>query len=137
MTKQRTALRQTALQKDSDAFEEALDECFRSDQLQGICDVLVEVLPEEWHFRHEDVVKAIQELRCDNAVLALERRALNCPQYLVWDENFALARKCIWALADIGTEEAKKALMRLSRCGIAVVEGFAQKRLDQWSSELA
>jgi HEAT repeat protein len=137
MNNHQALLREAVLREDPDAFEQALGECFRSGHLQGLCELLAGVLAGDWHFRHEDVVRAIQDLRCAEAVPALERRAVDCPQYLAWDENWALARKCSWALADIGTEEAKDALLRLSTSGIEKIEGFAQKRLDHWNSEMS
>lgn len=136
MSEPQTALKDAVFRKDPDAFEDALSHCIRSDQLHGLCQFLIEVLPQEWHFRHEDVAHAIQWLRCRDAVFVLEQRATNSPQYLAWDENHALARKCTWALADIGTDEAKQALMRLSKSDVVAIQGFAQKRLDQWSLEL-
>lgn len=136
MNKRHSALRESALRRDPVAFDDALSDCIRSDQLPGLCDLLIQVLPEDWHFRHEDVVSAMQWLRCRDAVLVLERRATDCPEYLAWDDNYALARKCTWALADIGTEEARQALIRLSNADVAAIQGFAQKRLDRWSFEL-
>ena len=99
---------------------------------EGLCELLADVLIEDWHFRHEDVALAIQDLKCACAVEALERRASSNPNYLEWDENYALARKCTWALADIGTDDARQALKRLSKSEIFIVRGFAQKRLDNW-----
>ncbi|WP_270727174.1 HEAT repeat domain-containing protein [Shimia sp. Alg240-R146] len=129
MTELQDAVREAAFSEDADAFEVALAACVQADQLDGLCDILTEALSQDWHFRHEDVARAIQQLRCPSAVAALEARALNCPSYLEWDDDFALARKCSWALADIGTPEARAALERLSRCDIPKVRGFAAKRL--------
>ncbi|WP_425100659.1 hypothetical protein [Tropicibacter sp. S64] len=122
---------------DPDAFEEALRACFPMQHCAGLCELLADVLLEDWHFRHEDVALAIQDLKCTCAIEALERRASSNPNYLEWDENHALARKCTWALADIGTVEAKQALERLSESETLVVRGFAQKRLDNWDLETA
>ncbi len=47
-----------------------------------------------------------------------------------------LARKCVWALADIGTDKAKDYLIKMSKSGDKVIESFAQKRLDNWENEL-
>ncbi|MBO6897083.1 MAG: hypothetical protein JJ868_06885 [Shimia sp.] len=132
-----SVLQKAVRQKDPDKFEDALNACFPMQFREGLCDLLADVLNADWHFRHEDVAHAIQTLTCACAVEALERRALNSPEYLAWDEDHALARKCTWALADIGTDEAKQALERLSLSEITVVRGFAQKRIDKWQDELA
>jgi hypothetical protein len=128
-------LQKAVEQKDPDKFEEALSACFPMRHCEGLCELLADVLVADWHFRHEDVAHAIQDLKCASAVKALERRASSNPNYLEWDENHALARKCTWALADIGTDDAEQALQRLSKSDILVVRGFAQKRIDNWHLE--
>jgi hypothetical protein len=90
-----------------------------------------------WHYRHEDVVLEIQRLRWPDAVTVLERIA-SCspPPYLAWNELLPLARKCTWALADIGTTEARQALKRLATSKNELVAGYAKKRLANWQKEL-
>ena len=130
-------LQKTVEQKDPDGFEEALRACFPMQHWDGVCELLAEALVADWHFRHEDIALAIQDLKCACAVEALEHRAASNPDYLEWDENHALARKCTWALADIGSDAAKQALERLSKSDILVVRGFAQKRIDNWHLEIS
>ena len=57
-------------------------------------------------------------------------------QYLDYDEFFGLARKCTWALADIGTPEANTALQELSQVDNQTIADYAQERLDKWEQEL-
>ena len=129
-------LQKAVQQRDPDKFEEALSACFPMRNREGLCELLAEMLVADWHFRHEDVALAVQDLKCACAVEALERRASSNPSYLEWDENHALARKCTWALADIGTDDAKEALKRLSKSETLVVRDFAQKRIDNWHLEI-
>lgn len=89
-----------------------------------------------WHQRHEDVIRALQQLHSPEAVSALERTAFSTYEYLAYDEDFGLARKCTWALADIGTPAAHEALTRLANCNNATIAGYAKKRLDNWGKEL-
>ena len=89
-----------------------------------------------WHQRHEDVVRYLQQLRSPAAVDALERTAFSIHEYLAYDEDFGLARKCTWALADIGTPAAHQALTRLADCNNPTIAGYAKKRLDNWQKEL-
>lgn len=130
-------LKKAMKRKDPDDFEEALSACFPITPCDGLCDLLTDALLEDWHFRHEDVVLAIQGLQCEGAVQALERRAIASPEYLQWDENHALARKCTWALADIGTAASRDALERLAGSENLVIGVYAQKRLDRWELEMA
>jgi hypothetical protein len=67
---------------------------------------------------------------------ALERTAYAVHNYLAYDDGFALARKCTWAPADIGTPEAQQALTRLASGDNAVIASYAQKRLTNWQNEL-
>ncbi len=67
---------------------------------------------------------------------ALERTAHVVYDYLAYDDGFALARKCTWAPADIGTPEAQQALTRLSACDNSIIASYAQKRLAKWQDEL-
>jgi len=74
-------------------------------------------------------------LRSPAAVDALERTAHAVHGYLAYDDGFALARKCTWALADIGTPEAQQALVRLAACDNSIIASYAQKRLTNWQNE--
>ncbi|AZV76655.1 hypothetical protein EBB79_01250 [Parasedimentitalea marina] len=123
--------------RDPDAFEAALLALSWGSKSSEACALLIRSLPLNWHFKHEDVAFAIQRFRCAGAESVLEARAMDCPEYLDWDDNYALARKCTWALADIGSAEARVALGRLAKCETEEISEFAQKRLDSWASELS
>lgn len=99
-------------------------------------DLLCGVLEDDWHISHEDIVSALTELRASNAVDALERTAYARYQYLNYDEIFGLARKCTWALADIGTAEAHQALTRLASSDNPLIADYASKRLTNWQMEM-
>jgi hypothetical protein len=98
---------------------------------------LVRLAEASWHRRHEDVVHALQVLRTPDAVAALERTAFSAHEYLAYDKSYALARKCTWALADIGTPEAYEALGRIAACNDPAIAEYARKRLDNWQRELS
>jgi hypothetical protein len=57
-------------------------------------------------------------------------------KYLEYNNSYALARKCTWALADIGTDESKKALEDIANGMDGEVAKYAQSRIDNWDSEL-
>ncbi len=129
-------LHQAIESKNADGFEEALIYAFRADLTTDLIPLLIEVLSMNWHFRHEDVISALQELKPPQAVQALREAALVTHEYLDYDEFFGLARKCTWALADIGTPKAKDALFELTETDNEIIAGYAQKRLDRWEQEL-
>lgn len=129
-------LRNAIASKDAYAIEEALTNCFRHGMTPEHVPELIELLGKPWHHRHEDVVHALQCLKDPRAVEPLFREAHMRYDYRDYDEVEALARKCTWALADIGTPEAKAKLEELAQSENALVAEFAQRRLDRWEVEL-
>jgi len=98
---------------------------------------LIALLRAKWHEEHEDLARWLQDLRDPRAVDALYEVALTKHGYLEHDNSYALARKCTWALADIGTAEAQEKLRLLARSEDPEIAGYAQKRLDHWTAEMA
>lgn len=96
---------------------------------------LIELLEVNWHYRHEDIVLALQWTKDNRATKTLLKTAERKFDYLEYDNSYALARKCTWALADIGTEESKQALIKLSQGHDEEVAVYALKRLDTWEVE--
>lgn len=122
--------------RDAGAVDTALGEAFGCGLSPAFVPVLVALLASPWHQRHEDIVSALQELRDPRAVDALYHAALVEHEYLAYDEFRGLARKCTWALADIGTAEAFARLQALARSGDELVAGHARKRIERWHHEL-
>jgi hypothetical protein len=96
---------------------------------------LIVILDLQNHGEHEDIVRAFQQLKDPRAVDVVYRAALVRHDYLNYDVNFGLARKCTWALADIGTEEALAKLHILAKSDNQQIAGYAQKRIDKWEIE--
>lgn len=99
---------------------------FTAENVEALC----ELLDAPWHTCHEDIAFALEQLHDERSIEALYRAALSKHEYLAYDDGHALARKCIWALAKIGTAAARRRLEDLSRCGDPTIEGYAKKRLD-------
>jgi hypothetical protein len=97
---------------------------------------LVELIEADWHNRHEDIAQCLQHLKDNRATPALRRTALRKFGYLDEDNSYSLARKCTWALADIGTEESRSALEEIARFDDEIIAGYALRRLERWHSEL-
>ena len=128
-------LESATLAMDAKAVELALNEAFTLGLHNQMSEVLITLADAQWHARHEDVALALQEIGGSVAVSALERLAISEHAYLAYDEHHALARKCTWALADIGTNEARDALSRLTGFKNPVISAFAAKRLENWQHE--
>ena len=97
---------------------------------------LLELLAAPWHTSHEDIALALQKIRDPRSIDALHRTALTKLPYLDYNDSHALARKCTWALADIGTPEARTRLEALTTEADETVAEFARKRLANWDREL-
>jgi PBS lyase HEAT-like repeat len=98
---------------------------FVADHVPVLCDLL----KADWHFQHEDIVSAIDTLRDERAVPTLYEAALANHEYLDYDEFYALARKAVWALADIGTESAIEKLRLLDDGDNPVKAAYAIEQL--------
>lgn len=122
--------------RDADDLEDHLDEAWSQGLGPEVVPALCAALQARWHARHEDIALALQELRAPGAVAALFETARSDVPYTPYDYSDALARKCCWALADTGTQEARAALGDLVRDARPVVAGYAQRRLDRWELEL-
>ena len=126
-------------------LRELLDETLASRQaddvesLLGIADqfgalthegvpVLCRLMLADFHQRHEDIARYLQSLRDPGSVEALfEACFIQLPYF--WDDGDALARKCTWALHDVGTPEAFERLRALTDHPRPSVIGYARKRL--------
>lgn len=122
--------------KNPDELEEGIRAAFELGLFPELGPILADLLGEPWHARHEDLVSALQVLREKRAVEVLEVTATREFGYLEYDERYGLARKCTWALADIGSADAFDALSRLAKSDNSLIAAYAQKRIDRWQSEL-
>lgn len=113
-----------------------VERCVSTARLTSECvPVLAQLLEEDWHFRHEDIARSLQALKDPVAIEALFRTAQRKFPYLDYDDSTALARKCIWALADIGSPALEK-LEILGKSADAEVAAYALERLEHWNDEL-
>jgi len=97
--------------------------------------LLITILELPWHHSHEDIVATFQYLKAPEPVEALYRTAFVEHEYRAYDEYFGLARRCTWALADIGTGEAYAKLELLAQFNNPMIAAHAQKRIDSWEKE--
>ncbi len=118
------------------SVENALNEVHKHEEkILEYVPFLVELLNEDWHYKHEDIVLLLQSSKDSRAVDVLYKTALKKYPYLDYDNSYALARKCTWALADIGTPEAKDKLFLLSKVEDEEISNYAKKRLGDWEKE--
>ena len=99
--------------------------------------ILNRLLPLDWHYQHENIALALQRLADSSSVDSLYLAAQSRHAYLDYDQAYALAVKCIWALGAIGTDEAREKLQRLAASEKTVISLAAQHQLARLSSSLA
>jgi hypothetical protein len=132
-----SALRDALASQDADTVECALLLAFHFDLMTvDLAPLLAALLVLPWHRKHEDIARALQQLRTPATADALAQAALMKHDYLAYDDSRALARKCTWALADIGSPQARVHLENLARVDDSKIAGYARKRLLNWDAEL-
>ncbi len=87
----------------------------------------------QWHHLHDILATHFQNRRHPSTAKFLFESVLS--QKIPEFEYKPVSRKCIWALADIGTEEAKDYLKQIANSEEETLVGFAKKRLDNWEQE--
>jgi hypothetical protein len=121
---------------DPTQVETALDLAFQQGLTPDLVPTLNAMLTLHWHQRHEDIARALQILKDPLSLSALTIAARQKYDYLAYNNSQALARKCIWAIADIGTANAQATLQDLAKDNDPIIAGYAERRLSQWEQEL-
>lgn len=86
------------------------------------------------HHKHEDIARSLQKAHDPSSIPALVGAVRADFDYLCWDEDKALGRKCMWALAAIGTKEAWSEIGHFSQQDDPVVASWAKEQLDRRTS---
>lgn len=129
-------LQEAIAAKDRVALEFAVAEVDPDDvDSDPIVPILCGLLAESWHFEHERLAQTLQRIRDPRASRALAAAATLKFDHMAADDSYPFARKCTWALADIGTDEARAYLVCLAMNSDAMIAGFARRRLDEWQAE--
>lgn len=89
----------------------------------------------DWHEQHENIAMILQRIKSPQSVDYLYIAASKKYSYLEYDDNFALAVKCIWALGEINTDEAMKKLEILQMSENDIIKKNAIKQLQRISCD--
>jgi HEAT repeat protein len=95
--------------------------------------LLIELLVEEGHERHEDIVFELGLTGDPGAVPAIAK-AIKIPfQELVrWGNLHEFQRKCVYALARIGSDESRAALQEISHSQDERLRQYGEEGLSRW-----
>lgn len=127
-------LKQAKDERDSDGAEYALLVGFKLGFKSDSSVVLSELLTAPWHEKHEDIAIALRQLKAECSVDALYETALTKYDYLDYDDSYALAVKCIWALGTIGSQVATEKLKLLEKSENEIISEEAAKQLERLHS---
>lgn len=93
--------------------------------------ILCELMLEPWHYKHEDIARLFQKWRNPKTIKILFDTCNAKFKYLDYDDSYALAVKCIWALGDIATKESFDKLKILSTSKNPVIKENAYYQLKK------
>jgi hypothetical protein len=93
--------------------------------------ILCRLVEVDWHYCHEDIVTALDQLRTTDAVEALFRATQWIPESLEYDDSRALAVKAIWALGNIPGNEAEAKLEAIVYSNDAILQKTAEEQLER------
>ena len=93
--------------------------------------ILCKISKEEWHWRHEDIAIYFMEMKLPSTVECLYELATSNFEKYRWDDNFALVRKCCFALGDINTPKAKEKLELLLQSDEEMIRKHAMEQLNR------
>ncbi|MDF2699363.1 MAG: hypothetical protein K0Q49_919 [Haloplasmataceae bacterium] len=96
-----------------------------------LIDILCKLLKYTWHERHEDIVLILQQLKSPKTVDCLYETAITTYPMFKWDENNALARKCLFALGDINTPDSIKKIYSLSESKNEILRRHALEQINR------
>ena len=95
--------------------------------------LLAAILVEEGHDRHEDIVFELGLIGDPLAVPAISSAVYVPFQSLVrWDNLQEFRRKCAYALARIGTEGSREALVEMSQHTDPRIQAYGEEGLSHW-----
>lgn len=87
----------------------------------------------DWHNLHDQIASNFQQRRHPSTTQFIYEQIIKAkiPEF----DYKPVSRKLTWALADIGTKEAKGYLHKLSTFKDPLIQEFALKRLNNWENE--
>ncbi|MHC1748011.1 MAG: hypothetical protein AB9856_06410 [Cellulosilyticaceae bacterium] len=94
-------------------------------------EILCKLIESMWHEQHENIAGIFQFLKSPQSIESLYKTVITQFEYLDYDESYALAVKCIWALGNISTSESKKKLQLLSESDNEIISENAIKQLER------
>ena len=103
----------------------------------GLCDRsefiedYIKLAKEEFHEEHETIASYFQSFHLPQTIEWIYELAISDFEKYRWDDNFALVRKCCFALGDINTPKAKEKLELLLQSDEEMIREHAMEQLKR------
>ena len=94
-------------------------------------DIFCKLSKKEWHNEHETIATFFQGRRLPQTIDCIYELATSNFEKYRWDDNFALVRKCCFALGDINTPKAKGKLELLLQSDEEMIRKHAMEQLTR------
>ena len=120
-------LKESQDSKDSKLLEELLIICTLDGYDLSYTPIFCDLLKQNWHDRHEDIVMGFEEMKDPNSIDCIYNAALKIP---AWDDGRSLAKKSIWALKAIGTSKAIRKIELLADSQDEIIKEVAKMNLN-------
>jgi hypothetical protein len=94
-----------------------------------LCDLLLS----DFHFRHEDIIRHLQDAADPYAIPFLQKAIALKPDlhYMDYDDYGSYYKKCLWALRAIDTPESIAAIREFAAAGNPLIRREAEYRLSK------
>ena len=86
---------------------------------------------QEFHEEHETIASYFQSFHLPQTIDCIYELATSNFEKYRWDDNFALVRKCCFALGDINTPKAKEKLELLLQSDEEMIRKHAMEQLHR------
>ena len=114
--------------RDAFLLEDIIGISLRDGADNRFTNILTELIKEDWHDRHHDIVTLFRKIKDPLSVDIIFETAINIAD---WDDRRGLARNCIWALGEINTQEAFEKLKLLATGDDRIIKEVASMELNQ------
>ena len=91
----------------------------------------IKLAKEEFHEEHETIASYFQGFHLPQTIDSIYELATSNFEKYRWDDNFALVRKCCFALGDINTPKAKEKLELLLQSEEETIRKHAMEQLNR------
>ena len=91
----------------------------------------IKLSKEEFHEEHETIASYFQRFHLPQTIDCIYELAISNFEKYQWDDNFALVRKCCFALGDINTPKAKEKLELLLQSDEEMIREHAMEQLKR------